>query len=148
MMDLLASAQNKLHDPIVMDWALRRYRHASLHGSDKWCCEMERLWFHDLTLSRWLESEHSDILANMFRTLPARLFVNLKQAVLSRWMEWSGSLGSCAAPVLVESAPEEAVTLLARHIDERAMSTRPTPFFLASAASRPLPLNSFSTKQC
>jgi tetratricopeptide (TPR) repeat protein len=119
MMDLLACAQNKLHDPIVMEWALLRYRHADLRGSDK-CCEMERLWFHDLILGRWLDSDDHDILANMFRTLPARLFVNLKQAVLSRWMGWSGSLGSCATPVLAKCAPEEAVPLLGRHIDESA----------------------------
>ena len=55
MMDLLACAQNKLQDPIVMEWALLRYRHADLRGSDK-CCEMERLWFHDLILGRWLDS--------------------------------------------------------------------------------------------
>ena len=118
-MDLLACAQNKLYDPIVMEWALLRYRHADLRGSDK-CCEMERLWFHDLILSRWLDSHDHDILANMFRTLPARLFINLKQAVLSRWMGWSGSLGSCATPVLAKCAPEEAVPLLCRHIEESA----------------------------
>jgi tetratricopeptide (TPR) repeat protein len=125
MMDLLACAQNKLYDPIVMEWALLRYRHADLRGSDK-CCEMERLWFHDLILSRWLDSHDHDILANMFRTLPARLFINLKQAVLSRWMGWSGSLGSCATPVLAKCAPEEAVPLLCRHIEESASDLNKT----------------------
>jgi hypothetical protein len=87
---------------------------------------MERLWFHDLILGRWLDSDDHDILANMFRTLPARLFVNLKQAVLSRWMGWSGSLGSCATPVLAKCVPEEAVPLLGRHIEESAFDLNKT----------------------
>ena len=119
MMDLLAFSRNKLHDPIVMNWALARYRHANLHRSDK-CCEMERLWFHDLILGRWLNSDDSDVLANLFRILPARLFVNLKAAVLSRWMGWSGKVGAGATPVLMEYPSEDAVPLLGRHIDEQA----------------------------
>ncbi len=116
-MDLLACAQNKLHDPIAMNWALRRYRHADLRGSDT-CREMERLWFHDLILSRWLDSDDSDVLATLFRELPARLFANLKPAILSRWMGWSGTLGASATPALMECAPEEAALLFGRHIDE------------------------------
>lgn len=119
MMDLLACSRNKLHDPIVMNWALARYRHANLHRSDK-CCEMERLWFHDLILGRWLNSDDSDVLANLFRILPAQLFVNLKAAVLSRWMGWSGKVGTGATPVLMEYPSEDAVPLLGRHIDEQA----------------------------
>ena len=32
MLDLLASAQNKLRDPILMKWALRRFQHAQSLG--------------------------------------------------------------------------------------------------------------------
>ncbi len=124
-MDLLACARNKLHDPIVMKWALRRYRHANLRGSDK-SCEMERLWFHDLILGRWLDSDDYDVLANMFRILPVRLFVNLRPAVLSRWMGWSGMVGACATPVLMECPPEEVAPLLGRHIDECALDLEKT----------------------
>ena len=100
---------------------------------------MERLWFHDLILGRWLDSDDHDVLANMFRILPARLFVNLKQAVLSRWMGWSGSLGSCATPVLMECAPEEAAPLLGRHIEECALDLEKTFAVFSSLGDLPPP---------
>ncbi len=137
-MDLLACARNKLHDPIVMSWALTRYRHADLSGSDT-CCEMERLWFHDLILSRWLDSDDHDVLANMFRTLPTRLFANLRPAILSRWMGWSGLVGAAATPVLAECPLDEVVSLFDRHVEGCAHDLDKTFAVLSRLCDLPSP---------
>jgi hypothetical protein len=80
MLDLLASGQNKLSDPILMKWALRRFQHAQTLGSER-CHDMERAWFHDISLRHWIDSDDHDVLADLFYVLPSRLFVNLRPAV-------------------------------------------------------------------
>jgi hypothetical protein len=136
MMDLLSCGQDKLHDPIVMEWALRRYEHSNSCGSDT-CAEMERLWFHDLTLSHWLESDDNDLLARIFRILPPRLFTNLKETVLSRWMEWSENTGAWATTALMKYPPEEIFPLLGRHIDECGHDLEKTHAVLSRLDSLP-----------
>jgi hypothetical protein len=74
MLDLLASGQNKLSDPILMKWALRRFQHAQTLGSER-CHDMERAWFHDISLRHWIDSDDYDVLADLFYILPSRLFV-------------------------------------------------------------------------
>jgi len=56
MLDLLASGQNKLSDPILMKWALRRFQQAQTLGSER-CHDMERAWFHDISLRHWIDSD-------------------------------------------------------------------------------------------
>ena len=104
MTDLIPLAKAKLNDPILMEWALRRYRDAQL-GAPQRCEAMERAWFDDLSLRRWLDSDDQDMLADLFSQLPAERFANLAQAIGERWDHWGGTLAYHAAPVLARHAP-------------------------------------------
>jgi hypothetical protein len=66
MLDFLASGQNKLSDPILMKWALRRFQHTQTLGSER-CHDMERAWFHDISLRHWIDSDDHDVLAHSLR---------------------------------------------------------------------------------
>lgn len=61
MTDLVALATGKLNDPILMDWAISRYRLMENHDPQHRDA-MEQAWFDDLTLRRWLDSDNEDIL--------------------------------------------------------------------------------------
>jgi hypothetical protein len=61
---------------------------------------MERAWFYDLTLHRWLDSDIHDLLARLFFQLLAECCSNLGQAIGEQWGHWRGSLAYHAAPVL------------------------------------------------
>jgi hypothetical protein len=68
MRQLIECGKNKLDDPILT-WALRRYQHAQLRGSDL-CRSMEEAWFHDLALRRWIDSSDHTLLEELLRILP------------------------------------------------------------------------------
>jgi hypothetical protein len=121
VLDLIECGRGKLDDPDVMRWALHRYEHAQLRGP-QYCQPMEEAWFHDLALRRWIVSDDHEVLQAAFRILPSRLFVNLKPAIVERWSRWSGYLGACATPVLVECPFDEIRPLLARHMEGRKPS--------------------------
>ncbi len=107
MTDIIDLAKGKLNDPILMEWALGRYRAAK--DADRQCREvMEQAWFDDLTLRRWLDVDDRDVLTRLFSQLPATRFANLGQAIGERWGEWSGSLAYHAAPVLARYRPDLA----------------------------------------
>jgi hypothetical protein len=74
---LIEYGRNKLNDPILMSWALRRYEHAQVRDSDL-CRSIEEAWFHDLALRHWIDSGDHEVLEQLFRILPPRLFVGLK----------------------------------------------------------------------
>ena len=65
MTDFIQLAKGKLNDPILMEWALDRYRDAQ-KGAQKHREAMEQAWFDDLTLRRWLDSNDQDILTALF----------------------------------------------------------------------------------
>jgi hypothetical protein len=107
MTNLIPLATGKLDDPILMDWALDRYRDARI-GDPGRRQAMEQAWFDDLTLRRWLDSDDQEILARLFLELPAERFANLAQAIGERWGHWGGPLAHRAAPVLARHAPDPA----------------------------------------
>ena len=136
MLDFLASGQNKLSDPILMKWALRRFQHAQTLGSE--CChDMERAWFHDISLRHWINSDDHDVLADLFYILPSRLFVNLRPAVLSRWNGWTGEVGAHATNVLKECPREQVLPLLARHFRAGLSDLRKTYAAISCLADLP-----------
>jgi tetratricopeptide (TPR) repeat protein len=136
MLDLLASGQNKLSDPILMNWALRRFQHAQTLVSER-CHDMERAWFHDISLRHWIDSDDHDVLADLFYILPSRLFVNLRPAVLSRWNGWTGEVGAHATNVLKECSPEQVLPLLARHFGAGFSDLRKTYAAISCLADLP-----------
>jgi SEC-C motif len=115
VLDLIECGRGKLDDPEVMRWALCRYEQAQLRGQ-QYCRPMEEAWFHDLTLRRWIDRDDRKVLEAAFRILPSRLFANLKPAIVERWSRWSGHLGACATPVLIECPFDDIGPLLARHM--------------------------------
>jgi hypothetical protein len=83
MTDITALAQGKLNDPILLKWALQRHRDTPLCAPQRREA-MERAWFDDLSLHRWLDSDDQDMLADLFSQLPAERFANLAQAIGER----------------------------------------------------------------
>ena len=107
MIDLIELATGKLNDPILMDWAIDRYREAS-EGRSKRQKVMEQQWFDDLTLRRWLNSDDQEILNRLFVHLPEEQFANVGQVIGERWNTWKGSLAFHSAPVLARYQPDLA----------------------------------------
>ena len=91
MTHLIKLAAGKLNDPILMDWALDRYRQAS-KGQNHRQEELEQAWFDELTLRRWLNNDDQETLNRLFVHLPEKQFANLAKAIGERWNDWSGSL--------------------------------------------------------
>jgi tetratricopeptide (TPR) repeat protein len=138
MRQLIEYGKNKLDDPILMSWALRRYQHAQLRGSDLCRC-MEEAWFHDLALRRWIDSSDHTLLEELFRVLPSRLFANVRPGLVDRWITWSGGLGAKATTVLVECPLEEVLPLLAQHIDRNLLDFQKTAAVISAIADLPSP---------
>jgi hypothetical protein len=107
MMDLIELATGKLNDPMLMDWAIDRYREAREGRSERQKL-MEQTWFDALTLRRWLNSDDQEILNRVFVHLPGERFANLGQAVGERWNTWNGSLAFHSAPILARYQPDLA----------------------------------------
>jgi hypothetical protein len=136
MRQLIECGKNKLDDPILMTWALRRYRHAQLRGSDL-CRSMEEAWFHDLALRRWIDSGDHTLLEELFRVLPSQLFLNVRPRIVDRWITWSGGLGAEATTVLVKCSLEEVLPLLARHIEGNLLDFQKTVAVIGAIADLP-----------
>ncbi len=109
-MDILKLAQGKLDNPIMRQWALQRYEDARTRsdGSDQ---EMEKIWFDDLTLRKWINSDDKRTLAPVFRMLPPTAFMNLNSTVAERWKTWSGRLAWASTPILLNLDALERATL-------------------------------------
>ena len=107
MIDLIELATGKLNDPILIDWAIDRYREAR-EGRSKRQRVMEQQWFDDLTLRRWLNSDDQEILNRLFVHLPEDRFANVGQAIGERWNTWKGSLAYHSAPILARYQPDLA----------------------------------------
>ncbi len=136
VLDRIECAKGKLDAPDVMTWALRRYEQAQLRGP-QYCRPMEEAWFHDLALRRWLDSDDRDILEDALRILPARLFANLRPAVVERWSGWSGHLGARATPLLVEGPLDDVSRLLARHMEASLLDQEKTAAVLDALIQLP-----------
>jgi SEC-C motif len=136
MRQLIECGKNKLDDPILMTWALRRYQYAQLRGTDL-CRSMEEAWFHDLALRRWIDSSDQTLLEELLRILPARLFLNVRAPIVDRWITWSGRLGAEATNVLVTCTLEEVLALLARHIEGHLLDFQKTVAVIGAIADLP-----------
>lgn len=80
MTDIIPLATGKLDVPILIEWALSRYRDARI-GDPRRRQAMEQAWFDDLMLRRWLESDDHETLAHLFLELPAEHLASLGQAI-------------------------------------------------------------------
>ena len=136
MRHLIEYGRNKLDDPILMTWALRRYEHARVRGSDL-CRSMEGEWFHDLALRHWINSSDQAVLEKLFGVLPPQLFANVRTEILDRWATWSGGLGARATSALMQCPPQEVIPLIARHIDGNLLDYPKTLAVIAAMVDLP-----------
>jgi hypothetical protein len=133
---LIEYARNKLNDPILMSWALRRYEHAQVRDSDL-CRSIEEAWFHDLALRHWIDNGDHEVLEQLFRILPPRLFVGLRPEIVERWGAWSDGLGARAVGVLMECPLETVLPLIARHIESNLLDLEKTAGVIGTITGLP-----------
>jgi len=138
MRHLIEYGRNKLDDPVLMTWALRRYEHAHVRGSEL-CRSMEEEWFHDLALRRWIDSSDQAVLESLFRVLPPQLFANVRAEILDRWATWSGRLGAAATTVLMACPLQDVIPLIARHINGNLLDDQKTLAVIAAIVDLPAP---------
>lgn len=117
MTELIQRAKNKLDDPILREWALDLYKANCSHSPDV-AEEMLRIWFDDLSLSKWLKTECADNLSSLFNTLPPKCFKNLHQILFEQWPNWAGAAARYSIPALIQSenGVERALLLFQQHV--------------------------------
>ena len=115
MTDLLQYARGKLDDPLVVEWAIRRYDQATGHNPAL-AQKMAEAWFDDLTLQRLIGTDEHDLLTSLFNRLPKERWDNVHTSVAKKWSNWRSSLGYQSAPILLKNDPEKAVDLFVEHL--------------------------------
>jgi hypothetical protein len=133
---LIEYGKNKLNDPILMSWAVRRYEHAQVRNSDL-CRSIEEAWFHNLALRHWIDSDDHEVLEQLFRILPSRLFVGLRPEIVERWGAWSDGVGARAVGVLMECPLETVLPLIARHIESNLLDLEKTAGVIGAITDLP-----------
>ena len=106
---LMTLASQQLDDPLILEWAIRRYRDTPRRDIAT-RSRMESEWFHDLTLTRALERPNFHA-ARLLRELPPRCFTNLRDVLMRGWRDGSPSMARGAAGVLARTAPEALLEL-------------------------------------
>ncbi len=91
MTDFIRLAKGKLNDPILMEWALDRYRNVE-EGAQKYREAMEHAWFDDLTLRRWLEVDHPQLEAGGERIRKRKAEQQARRAAFERGEGFQDSL--------------------------------------------------------
>ncbi|WP_240905850.1 SEC-C metal-binding domain-containing protein [Thiorhodococcus mannitoliphagus] len=119
MTNLIDLAKGKLNDPILMDWAIDRYKDAAPAGASRRHA-MESNWFDEVTLQRWLDSNEEELLGRLFRELPTERFASLGGAISARWSGWSNNLAHQAAFVFGRVAPDLALACFRDAISRHA----------------------------
>lgn len=137
MLDLLNCGKGKLEDPIIMEWALRRYEAASVHSKDL-CKSMEETWFGDSILLHWIDAEDEQILSSMFRRLPSDRFSNVRSTILERWKSWSGPISGWTMLVIMEN-PADAAPLFVQHIENEPLEFYKTQAVIGAISDLPEP---------
>ena len=102
----ISRAATLLDDPIMMKWAVHYYN--DLPPNSALRVKLENLWFHDVTIQRWIDSDDHDVQGLMFLYLPEQRFSMFAPAIASHWGGWSSGVTESAARVLVKVAPNLA----------------------------------------
>jgi hypothetical protein len=103
----LKNIQEKLSDPMILEWALKRVE-ASRIANPAVADEIEQALFTEPVIQQLMEKDDPDVLAVLFATVsPERLrgSVNL---MVERWPQWETSVASVCAEHIAILAPEEA----------------------------------------
>ena len=106
MQDLIAAANGKLDDPLMLEWALDYYDSLPQNAQDI-RARIEATWFHDLFIAKLIEQDETEMLPRLFYSLPARHFATLTALIVKRWPDWPADLASSAIGALAVNAPLE-----------------------------------------
>lgn len=102
----ISRAATLLDDPIMMKWAVHYYNDLAPNSALR--IKLENLWFHDVTIQRWIDSDDHEVQGLMFHYLPEQRYAMFAPAIASHWGEWSTGVTESAARILVTVAPERA----------------------------------------
>lgn len=118
----ISRAATLLGDAIMMEWAVHYYNDLPSHSERK--AQLENLWFHDVTIKRWIDGVDQETLSLMFLYLPEHRFSMFAATIASHWSEWPTNLTNSAARILVSVAPEMATETFRHYLE----SARPLSF--------------------
>lgn len=110
MNNLIAAANGKLDDPVMLEWAMRFYSDLPKHAHDE-RIQIETGWFHEFFIAQLIDRGEAKLLGRLFRVLPPEHFSNLKSLIIKNWPVWPTSTINSATSVLAAIAPEDLLHL-------------------------------------
>lgn len=119
-------AATLLDDTVMMEWAIHYYR--ELPDESELKKQLENLWFHDMTLKRWIDSGDHNILSLLFKHLPEQRFSMFESTIAANWSTWPDSLANSAARILTTISPDLATTSFESYLQ----NARPITIEIAS----------------
>jgi hypothetical protein len=87
MNNLIAAANGKLGDPVMLEWAMRFYSDLPKHAHDE-RIQIETDWFHEFFIAQLIDRGEANLLARLFRALPPQRFSSLKSLIIKNWPVW------------------------------------------------------------
>ncbi|RQW82726.1 MAG: hypothetical protein EHM62_03120 [Methylococcus sp.] len=115
MNSIISLATKHLDDPLVLEWAFERYLEIPEAETERRQQVMAAV-FHDLTLQRYLDVEHSWLTSRLLRDLPEYCFANLKPTLLRLWEQGSPSIMGAVSLILANVDPEKWSNLMEQHL--------------------------------
>ena len=110
MINLITTANGKLDDPIMQEWAIHFYsdlpNNAQLEKT-----QIETDWFHELFITQLINSGDTSLLGQFFRELPPQNYSKLTHLIVKNWTNWPSSLVTSAANILAVNAPDDLIQL-------------------------------------
>ena len=110
MLNLISTANGKLDDPLIQEWAIRFYRSLPQNKKSE-RIQIETDWFNEIFIAQIMGRGETTLLKRLFRELPPQQFSNLKHLILKNWTAWPESVISSAADLLAVIAPDQLVQL-------------------------------------
>lgn len=117
MLDPILNAEEKLDDPLMLEWALRYYKNLPENNREE-KAHIESSWFHDLFIAKLIERNETETLLRLFNTLPAQNFSSFTNLIIKHWFEWPASLANVTIRILATNAPKELLHLLESYLNK------------------------------
>ena len=122
MNSIISLAAKQLDDPLLLEWALERYLEIPEAETER-RQQVIAAVFHDLTLQRFLDVDHSWLTSRLLRDLPEHCFANLKPTLLKLWEQGSPSMMGTVSRILANLAPEQWCSLMGQHLQDIEQGT-------------------------
>jgi hypothetical protein len=114
---IISLATKHLEDFLVLEWALERSLEIPKAETER-RQQIIAAVFHDLTLQRCLDVDHSWLTSRLLRELPEHCFANLKPTLLKLWEQGSPSIMSAVSLILANVDPEKWSSLMEQHLQD------------------------------